>query len=191
MTRKLLLAAIVALVAAGAARAGGFDGPAIAKPARVPDFALRDQHGRLIRLSAERGNVVLLTFLYTRCPDLCPLTAVHLDSAVQRLGAAATHVRVLAVSVDPYGDTPASVRRFVRTHRLHREFHYLTGPAATLHSVWVAYRILSTRHRGDRVDHTLYTMLIDPAGRDRVLYDSTARPAAIAHDLRLLLAAEG
>jgi protein SCO1/2 len=191
MTRKLLLVATVVLVAAGAARAGGFDGPTIAKPVRVPDFALRDQNGRLVRLSAERGNVVLLTFLYTHCPDLCPLTAVHLDSAVQRLGAAGAHVRVLAVSVDPFGDTPSAVHRFVRTHALHGEFHYLNGPAPTLHSIWVAYHVLAKAQLGDRVDHTLYTLLIDSAGRDRVLYDSTARPAAIAHDLKLLLAAEG
>jgi protein SCO1/2 len=183
MTRKFLLAVTVVLVAAGAARAGGFEGPTIAHPVRVPDFALRDQHGAVVRLSAERGNVVLLTFLYTHCPDLCPLTAAHLDGAVQRLGAAAARVRVLAVSVDLYGDTPASIRRFIREHALHAEFHYLTGPLPAMRAVWSAYHVSSTAQH----DHTLYTMLIDREGRDRVLYDATARPGAIAHDVALLL----
>jgi protein SCO1 len=110
---------------------------------------------------------------------------------VQRLGAAGERVRVLAVSLDPFGDTPAAVRRFVHTHGLHAEFHYLTGSAPALRSIWVAYHVVAKAQLGDRVDHTLYTLLIDTAGRDRVLYDSTARSAAIAHDLRLLLGAQG
>lgn len=182
--------AAAALLAAGAARAGGsagFDGPTIARPVRVPDFALRDQHGRLVRLSSERGNVVLLTFLYTHCPDLCPLTAGNLNRALLRLGPARAHARVLAVSVDPRGDTPASVRRFTREHHLLPSFHYLTGPLPALRRIWSAYHVSSTARLGDRVDHTLYTLLIDQHGRDRVLYDSTALPGAIAHDLQLLL----
>lgn len=183
---KLALVTVVALLAAGAARAGGgFDGPTIAKPARVPDFVLRDQRGHVVRMSSERGNVVLLTFLYTRCPDLCPLTAVNLDSALRRVRS--SHVQVLAVSIDPYGDTPASVRRFVRDHHLLPSFHYLTGPFDELRAVWSAYHVSTNPHSGGHLDHTLYTMLIDRRGRDRVLYDSTARSSAIAHDVELLL----
>ena len=186
MRLRLLLAVIVALfIAAGAARAGGvgFDGPTIANPVRVPDFALRDQTGHMVRLSAQRGDVVLLTFLYTHCPTLCPLTAVHLDSAATGFA----HVRVLAVSVDPRGDTTAAVRRFVRTHALHSEFHYLTGPAPTLQRIWSAYHV-STAKFGNHAYHTLYTMLVDQQGRDRVLYDATAGTTAIKHDIGLLLA---
>lgn len=185
MTRKLLLVASVVLVAAGVARAGGgFDGPTIAHPERVPDFALRDQNGRIVRLSAERGNVVLLTFLYTHCAGLCPLTATHLDGAALRTGS--PKVQVLAVSVDPYGDTPAAVRRFVRTHALHSEFHYLTGPSSALRAIWAAYHVSTSRY-GKHAYHTLYTMLIDRSGRDRVLYDSTASAGVISHDAKLLL----
>ncbi len=184
MTRKLLVTFAVALVAAGAARAGGFDGPTISNPTRVPDFALRDQSGRLIRLSAERGKVVLLTFLYTRCRGLCPLTAVHLDTVA--LESRTRDLSVLAVSVDPKGDTKNAVRAFVRSHGLHAEFHYLTGSVGTLRPIWSAYHVSSARY-GSHAYHTLYTMLIDRSGRDRVLYDATATPAVIAHDVRILL----
>lgn len=184
MTRKLPLAVIVVLVAAGAARAGGFDGPTIAHPVRVPDFALRDQNGTLVQLSAERGKVVLLTFMYTHCAGLCPLTAARLDSAARRMRPQA--VEVVAVSVDPRGDTRAAVRRFVRSHALHAEFHYLTGPAPVLQRIWTAYHVSTARY-GDHAYHTLYSMLIDRQGRDRVLYDATATAGAIVHDLRVLL----
>jgi protein SCO1/2 len=177
------------LCAAGVAAAATppFVGPRISHPARTPDFALRDQHGRTIRLSAQRGKVVVLTFLYTHCPDLCPLTAVHIDEAVSRLGAQRSGVTVLAVSVDPKGDTPASVRRFVRSHRLGSEFHYLTGSRRALAPLWQKYDVKSVKVGGEDPDHTLYVLLLDRTGKTRVLFDATATPTAMAHDLRLLV----
>jgi protein SCO1/2 len=186
MRGSLALAALVVVVAAGAARAGGgFDGPTVEHPVRVPDFALRDQNGRMVRLSAQRGRVVLLTFLYTHCPDVCPLTAAYLDRGARGFPA----VRVLAVSVDPRGDTRAAVGRFVRSHHLGAEFHFLTGSRDALRAVWSAYGVTSTSKADGRTvtSHTLYTLLIDQNGRDRVVYDATAKPNDIAHDLRLLL----
>jgi len=177
------------LCSAAVAATPPFDGPRISHPARTPDFALRDQNGRVMRLSAQRGKVVVLTFLYTHCPDLCPLTAVHIDEAVSRLGAQRSGVTVLAVSVDPKGDTPAAVRGFVRSHRLGSEFHFLTGSRRVLAPLWRKYDVKSVTVGGADPDHTLYVLLLDRTGKTRVLFDATARPAAMAHDLRLLLAA--
>ena len=96
---------------------------------------------------------------------------------------------VLAVSVDPVGDTPASVRSFIREHRLLPQFRYLTGRRATLERVWRTYGVKAVRNKDDGgVDHTLYTLLVDRGGTARVLFDSTATPAALAHDVRQLLA---
>ena len=108
-------AALALSVAPPALAAGtpGFSGPTIKNPAVPPTFALRDQNGRLVQLDNQRGNVVLITFLYTHCPDVCPLTAEHLNQALRSLGTERTNVRVLAVSVDPRGDTPGAVRKFV------------------------------------------------------------------------------
>lgn len=164
-----------------------FDGPAIKGPRRPPDFALVDQNGQRVELYALEGKVVLLTFLYTRCIDVCPLTAARLNGALRLLGRARSRVRVLAVSVDPKGDTPSSVRAFVRGHGLLAQFHYLTGTRRTLAPIWRAYGVQSTAQAGGHVDHTLYTLLLDRAGRGRVLYDSTASSPSIAHDVRLLL----
>ena len=132
---------------------------------------------------------MLLTFLYTHCPDACPLTANRLNATLRSLGAARSKVDVLAVSVDPTGDTPSSVRAFITQHRLLSEFHYLTAPRAVLAPIWAAYGVQSYAHAGDRVDHTLYTLLIDKHGYGRVLYDSNSPAAYIVHDTRLLLAA--
>jgi protein SCO1 len=142
----LLLGVVLATFTAAAGRAAGgpgppFAGPTLTHPAPPPDFALRDQYGHLVRLSALRGKVVLLTFLYTHCPDVCPLTANNLNSVLARLGPARADVRVLAVSVDPKGDTPTAVKAFIRSHRLRPQFHYLTGTEKVLRSIWRAYKV--------------------------------------------------
>jgi protein SCO1/2 len=190
--RTAALAALVAAAAGFAAAADGspphFAGPTLTHPAPPPDFRLRDQNRRLIRLSAERGKVVLVTFLYTHCPDLCPLTATNINTALGTLGKARQRVVVMAVSVDPHGDTPAAVRAFVRRHRLLPQFHYLTGSQAALAGVWRAYRVAAVRHPGADVDHTLYTLVVDRSGKGRVLFDSRASARDLAHDIRLLLA---
>jgi protein SCO1/2 len=197
MRRPGLLVCVVSLVvlavgttiavAASGVQSPPFEGPRIAHPSIPPDFALRDQKGKLVRLSAQRGKVVVLTFLYTHCPDLCPLTAVHIDAALGRLGARRAGVSVLVVSVDPEGDTRAAVHTFLRTHRLLPQFHYLTASRKVLAPIWRSYNVTSVKVGGADPDHTLYILLLDRRGKTRVLFDAQATPAAIAHDLRLLL----
>lgn len=184
----LVVAAVAVSVSAAAGSPPRFAGPTLTHPAAPPDFRLRDQNGKLIRLSAERGKVVLITFLYTHCPDLCPLTATNINTALGTLGQAKKRVTVLAVSVDPRGDTHAAVGAFVRRHRLLPQFHYLTGSRTALTGIWRAYRVQAVRHPGDDVDHTLYTLVVDRSGKGRVLFDSRASARALAHDIRLLLA---
>jgi protein SCO1 len=186
----LLLLALFTAAFAGPAPAKqkpAFVGPTLQNPATPPDFRLRDQHQQLVHLAGQRGKVVLITFLYTHCPDLCPLTAMNLNTALGSLGAARKNVIVLAISVDPKGDTPSAVTTFVRTHRLRPQFHYLTGSTDELEHVWHAYKVASVQRAGDDVDHTLYTLLVDRNGTARVLFDSLAKPSAIAHDVRQLL----
>jgi protein SCO1/2 len=185
----LLLVAAAVLGAPGAlgARKPAFVGPTIDHPSEAPDFALRDQHGGLVRLDRERGKVVLITFLYTHCPDLCPVTAGNLNTALGLLGTARRQVAVLAVSVDPKGDTPAAVKHFVREHQLRPQFHYLTGARSALTRIWRLYDVTPVQPNGPDPDHTLYILVLDRRGVTRVLFDSLAQPAAIAHDVRQLL----
>jgi protein SCO1 len=180
--------ALLAALCGSAAQARGprFVGPTLQHPSIPPDFALHDQNGRRVELASLHGKVVLLTFLYTHCPDLCPITAGNLNTALERLGSQRRGVRVLAVSVDPAGDTRASVRRFVREHQLLPEFRYLTGTQAALTGIWGAYHVTPLTD-GKDPDHSLYTLLIDRSGTARVLFDATANPRSVLHDVRQLL----
>jgi protein SCO1/2 len=153
-----------------------------------PDFTLTDgRTGSPVTLSGLRGNVVALAFLYTTCPDTCPLTAEHFRSAQQQLGGDADRVRLVAVSVDPVGDTPASVKDFSASHRLDRNWHYLIGPASALKNVWSAYAIGQQPDISGLVGHTDAIYLIDAKGNARVLLHTVDGADVLTKDLRILL----
>jgi protein SCO1/2 len=198
--RPIALAAAAALLLAGCGgsksaaptttEASRFAGAGLVKQTPASDFALTDQAGRVVRLSAERGRFVLVTFLYTNCPDVCPLIASNLNAALRELGPQRKEVRVLAVSVDPKGDTPAAVRAYARAHRLVPQFRYLIGTPAELRRVWARYDVLAVARKPDLVDHVAYTVLVDREGKRRVVYDSQVRALQVVHDLRVLLKEE-
>lgn len=154
----------------------------------APDFTLTDgRTGSPVSLSGMRGSVVALTFLYTTCPDTCPLTAEHFRAAQQQLGADAERVRFVAVSVDPVGDTPAAIRDFSASHRLDRNWHYLIGPRDALSAVWSAYGVRHEPGISGMVGHSDVIYLLDAKGAARVLLHTQDGADVIAKDLRILL----
>ncbi len=82
----------------------------------VPDFAMTMQDGKVVRLSQLRGKVVVLTFVYTRCPlpDFCPLMDKKFGALAQSIAAfpqRAQHIRLISLSFDPEHDTPEVLRK--------------------------------------------------------------------------------
>lgn len=153
----------------------------------APDLTLTDGiTGRTVTLSSLRGSVVALAFLYTRCPDVCPLTAAQFRAAQRQLGADAARVRFVAVSVDPVGDTPAAVREFSLAHDLTENWHYLIGPRAALQPVWSAYGV-GAFDQGASVAHNDAIYVIDARGRERELLHSDVALADLVADLRAVL----
>ena len=137
----LAAAGIAAVVWAHAWHRPALQGAVVTPPALTYDFALHDQDSRLVRLSALRGKAVALTFLYTHCPDICPLIATKMHETYRQLGDAAAHVAFVAVSVDPKGDTPEAVRAFLSGHHVTGEITYLTGSFTELKRVWTDYYV--------------------------------------------------
>jgi len=153
----------------------------------APDFALTDGiTGRAVTLSGQRGQVVALTFLYTTCPDVCPLTASRFRAAQSELQADAGRVTFIAVSVDPDGDTPDAVREFSAAHGLASNWYYLVGGRAQLAPVWAAYGI-GVQAGSTTVTHNDAVYLIDGRGRERVLLHSEDLATDLTKDLRALL----
>jgi protein SCO1/2 len=184
----LTAAAVILLVRPGdrapALGTSGFAGSL--RPAIPPqDFTLHDQDGRRVALSDFRGQVVVLTFLYSTCQDTCPVTATQIRGALDDLG---HDVPALAVSVDPANDTPASARSFLLKRSLTRDrMRFLLGTRAQLAPVWKAYGI---RPQGNGFEHSAYVLLIDPRGRQRVSFPiDQLTPEGLTHDIRKLEAA--
>jgi protein SCO1/2 len=173
--------------AATTTNGAGFAGAAVLPPRPAQAISLHDADGRPVTLAGQRGRYVLVTFLYTHCPDVCPLIASNLNAALRALGPSRKNVRVLAVSVDPVGDTAHSVRAYEKRMHLVPQFRYLIGTRAELRKVWVRWSVLSVERNAGIVDHVAYTALIDTAGKERVLYGSHVRAQQVIHDLRRLM----
>ena len=153
----------------------------------APDFTLTDGvTGRAVTLSAQRGQVVALTFLYTSCPDVYPLTATRFRSAQTELQSDASRVTFIAVSVDPDRDTPQAVQAFSAAHGLGANWFYLVGGRTQLAPVWASYGI-GVQAGSTTVTHNDAVYLIDARGRERVLLHSEDLATALASDLRALL----
>jgi protein SCO1/2 len=162
-----------------------FAGGELTPPRVAPPLSLQDASSRRFTMSGQRGRYVLVTFIYTHCPDVCPLIASNLNTVLRTLGRKG-NVEVLAVSVDPKGDTPAAVRAYEKAKQLEPAFHYLIGTRAQLRPVWAAWHVLAVDRKPDLVDHVAYTALVDPSGKQRVLYDSQVTAQQVLHDLRVL-----
>ena len=154
----------------------------------APDFHLKDQFGNPISLTQFKGMPVVLTFLYTHCPDVCPLTAEKLRVSMQNLGGDAQHVVVLAVSMDPKGDTAAAAQNFSRAHKLGNYFHFLIGAHDELAPVWASYSVdAQAATSSGTVSHSSAIYVIDKEGRERVLFDNDFSSGQLSADLKILL----
>ena len=164
------------------------DAPAVLEPpASSPEIALRDSTGKLVRLSQYRGKAVLLTFIYDHCPDVCPLIVGDLHAALLKLGAQASKAQVVAVSVDPKGDTPSTVKAFLAAHDMTGRMEYLIGSLSQLAPVWRAYGVgVGGTPDSREVSHTALVYGITGGGKRLALYPAELKPEWIVHDVPLL-----
>lgn len=153
-------------------------------------FDLVDARGGLIDTTELRGRPYALTFLYTQCPDVCPLIGQDLRAVLGALGKRSERVAVVAISVDPRGDTPSAVQRWLSRQRLPANFRYALGSERDLKPVWEAYYAApQVSGRPETSTHTAAVWLVDSRGRLRTRYPAGERLSAedLAHDLTVLL----
>jgi protein SCO1 len=152
----------------------------------APNFTLTDQTGQKISLSQFRGKAVVLTFMYTHCPDVCPLTAEHLHTTMQQLGSQAKDVAVVAVSTDPKRDDQAAALNFTKAHNMQDYWHYLIGSNKELSAVWSGYNIYAQAQQNN-VNHSMAVYVIDQQGKERTYFDTSFTPQQLTDTLKQLL----
>lgn len=170
--------------------AAGFFGTLALPSKPAPPIQLRNYLGRPVTLAQYRGKAVLVTFLYTHCPDVCPLIASNLRVALNELGPRAAKAQVISISVDPRGDTPAAVASFLRSHEMLGRMQYLIGSGAQLARTWAAWSVGSRRETGhpELVAHSALIYGVSASGRLTTLYPATFEPSQIVHDVPMLAA---
>lgn len=150
---------------------------------RAPNFALRDQRGRLVSLAAQRGRSVLLAFMDPLCRQECPIEGRGLALAQAQV-TPAKRATVLIVSVNPHA-TAADAMHAARKWGISGDWHWLLGNHAQLARVWRAYEITVLPKSNDIV-HSTAVYVIDRRGFERAGVIAPFLPQFVADDLRTL-----
>lgn len=186
----LLLVALLAAAGVGAYALGSWlrpkpapVGTALTNPVTVSGLELVDQHGGAVDLAADfAGDVTLVFFGFTRCPDVCPLTMARLEKAYSDAGEPAD-LRVVMVSVDPEFDTPEVMGAYVE--RFHQDFIGLTGSQSQVATAARAF-FAGYSGTGAATVHTDAVAVVDRESRLRYVYTTDA-VANLGADLPSLL----
>jgi protein SCO1/2 len=205
--RTPLSALLVAVIATTAAACGGSDdksgkakssdlkaaapdyaGAVATPPKPAPALALDDFTGKKYDISQRRGKVVLVTFLYTHCPDVCPLITSNLRIAQTKLGAKAKELDLVAVTVDPKRDDAKQVKKFVSAHDMLGRMHYLVGSRTVLGQTWKSWGITAEPDSSnpELIEHAAPIYGVAASGRITTLYPANFKPEQIIHDVPLL-----
>ena len=147
----VLLFLTVILACSGPA---SFQGTALAPGDLAPPFRLHDQYGSSVALSDLAGKVVVLAFLYTHCPDVCPVTTETLRRTHQLLGDDTARVEFVAISVDPGRDSVERAYLYSEEKDMLDRWHFLVGDEDQLEPVWRSYWLDPIRDVGDRKGDT-------------------------------------
>lgn len=166
-------------------------GMVLPAPQPVTDFTLQGL-AQMVSLYQLRGSIVLITFGYLNCPDVCPANLSVMRQAYQTLPAAdQAKTKLVFVSVDPERDTPEKVQAHVSRFESH--FLGLTGTHEALAAATVPLGVYYERElntaapNGYWVNHTASIMLIDGNGQLRIVYPFSTSHSDIEHDIRSLL----
>jgi protein SCO1/2 len=159
----------------------------------LPDlkFQMTNDLGKPVTAATYRGKVVLMYFGYTHCPDVCPLTLVHLHTVLQKLGKEAEDVQILFVTVDPARDTVPVLHQYVTA--FDPRIVGVTGSQTEIASLAKRYRAFyqpeaANSKSGDyEVTHSSAIYVFNREGQAMLLATPGATNDAILHDLEILV----
>ena len=154
------------------------------------ELRLKDASGKSHSLADFRGKVLVVTFGYTHCPDVCPMTLSNLASARKKLGEDGKDVQVVFVTVDPQRDTPQILAEYVPA--FDPTFMGLTGTPDEVAAATKEFRVYASARPAKpgeeyTVDHSAQMFAFDKSGKLRLVFAPDMQAQAIASDLRILL----
>jgi len=182
-------AAAVPTTPLSAAPPSGFKA-GVFEPARpAPEFALRGSDGSELTLARYRGKVVLMSFGFTHCAAVCPITLATLAQARGALGPAADALQVVFVTFDPERDPAPRLKAYLAA--FDASFVGATGAPDALAAMRKSYGVMAAKvpmADGYAMDHTSSVFLIDREGKLRAMMPYGREAKDFVHDVKLLLA---
>ena len=126
-----------------------FYGEEIKPAVGVEDFILLDENGEPYALSQLEGKVIVIAFLFTRCPDICPIVSANLHYVSEQLGDAyGEDVAILSITVDPWTDNSNLLKQYSDERGFH--WPHLTGSLEELQPVWINFDVGLTTYDSDK-----------------------------------------
>lgn len=182
------LIAIFLLV--GPTRPYTFQGSLIDPPVEAPQFELTDVDGNNFKLSDLDGQVVIMFFGYTSCPDVCPVTLSDFLQIRKQLGREEERVSFVFVTVDPERDNAERLKKYLTN--FDPEIIGLTGEREELEPVWSSYGVYQERADAGNdefylVDHSSRIYVIDPDGNLSLTYTFGTENQVIAEDVHHMI----
>jgi protein SCO1/2 len=170
------------------ASTANYSGATANPPKPAPALQLKNYNGTPVNIDSYRGKAVLVTFIYDHCPDICPLIVSNLHAAQNQMSAAERkQLQIIAVSVDPKGDTPQTVKKFLADHQMTGRMDYLIGSRPQLENVWANWNIKQkndpSNKSPDAVEHSALIYGISATGDITTLYPANFKPDQIVHDV--------
>jgi protein SCO1/2 len=150
----------------------GESGRVVAR-AKTPDFSLSDQDGKPFLSEKLRGKIVLVTFIFTTCPDVCPLLTAKFAQIQRALAREKRQNDVFLVSIttDPEVDKPQVLKSYTKRYGADtKNWAFLTGNEKDLAAVWRSFGVAVKKRDRGLVQHTGLTTLIDGKGMRRFNY---------------------
>jgi protein SCO1/2 len=165
-----------------------YEGAVATPPKPAPPLTLKDSTGKTFDIADHKGKVVLLTWLYVGCPDICPLIVSNLKVAQSKLGDKAKDLVIVAVSTDPKGDTPKAVNKFISARGMTGRMQYLVGDRTELGQTWKNWGIVAepAAANPELIEHSSPIYGISAKGKITTLYPANFKPDQIVHDVPLL-----
>lgn len=161
-----------------------FDGPTMPPHLLAPDFTLTDQNGHRVSLAADRGKVVVLTFIHSLCHDTCPFMVEQIKGALNDLPGNGANIPTIGVSAAQAEDTTKNRKAFLAKHEMTGRMEFVNGPLPEMRRIWHAWHIQPVT---PKVDHSTFVLLIDKHGYERVGFAADQlTPEDLAHDIRVL-----
>lgn len=162
----------------------------VLQPAKAaPPLQLADSTGKPFGPADMQGKTLLVTFIYSHCPDTCPLIVSNLRTAQAKLTPAErANLQIVGVSTDPEGDTPKAVNAFLKRMGMEGRMRYLIGSRKALKATWRNWGILAKADPKDpdSIEHSALIYGIGSNGEITTIYPANFKPADVAHDVPLL-----